>query len=469
MRSTKIICTLGPAVDTEEAMEKLIAGGMNAARFNFSHGSHESQLETYQRLCRAREKLNRPVAAILDTKGPEIRLRDFAEGKIELHAGDEFTLTGRELMGDAHIVSITHTTLAEEVSVGSRILIDDGLVELTVLSVDGLDIRCTVVNGGELSDHKSMNLPDVHISLPAITEKDEADLRFAAEQGFDWIAASFIRSRADVEQLKAVLRKYGGESIRVMAKIENREGVEHLDEILDAVDGVMVARGDMGVEIPAAEVPIVQKRMVAAAREKGRTVVIATQMLDSMIRNPRPTRAEVSDVANAIFEGADCVMLSGETASGSYPFAALQTMVETIERAEESLDGWARFRTLQVEEHPAVDDAIAHSCCTTAMDLSAAAIVTMTRSGHTARNISRYRPGCPILALTPSEQVCRQLAICRSVEPIRSKEADTTDELIALTLSAALDYAEPGSNVVITAGIPLGRAAHTNLIHAATL
>ena len=469
MRSTKIICTLGPAVDTEEAMEKLIAGGMNAARFNFSHGSHESQLETYQRLCRAREKLNRPVAAILDTKGPEIRLRDFAEGKIELHAGDEFTLTGRSLMGDAHVVSITHTTLAEEVSVGSRILIDDGLVELTVLSVDGLDIRCTVVNGGELSDHKSMNLPDVHISLPAITEKDEADLRFAAEQGFDWIAASFIRSRADVEQLKAVLRKYGGESIRVMAKIENREGVEHLDEILDAVDGVMVARGDMGVEIPAAEVPIVQKRMVAAAREKGRTVVIATQMLDSMIRNPRPTRAEVSDVANAIFEGADCVMLSGETASGSYPFAALQTMVETIERAEESLDGWARFRTLQVEEHPAVDDAIAHSCCTTAMDLSAAAIVTMTRSGHTARNISRYRPGCPILALTPSEQVCRQLAICRSVEPIRSKEADTTDELIALTLSAALNYADVGSSVVITAGIPLGHAAHTNLIHAAVL
>ena len=469
MRSTKIICTLGPAVDTEEAMEKLISGGMNAARFNFSHGSHESQLATYQRLCRAREKLNRPVAAILDTKGPEIRLKDFADGRVTLQAGDEFTLTGRPLLGDAHIVSITHATLAEEVRVGSRILIDDGLVELRVESTEGLDIRCTVVNGGELSDHKSMNLPDVHISLPAITEKDEADLRFAAQQGFDWIAASFIRSRSDVEQLKAVLKKHGGESIRIMAKIENREGVEHLDEILDAVDGVMVARGDLGVEIPAAEVPIVQKRMVAAAREKGKTVVIATQMLDSMIRNPRPTRAEVSDVANAIFEGTDCVMLSGETASGSYPFAALQTMVETIECAEASLDGWERFRTLRVDGHPAVDDAIAHSCCTTAMDLSAAAIVTMTRSGHTARNISRYRPGCLVLALTPSEQVCRQLAICRSVEPVRSKEADTTDELIALTLSAALDYAEVGSSVVITAGIPLGRAAHTNLIHAAVL
>ena len=469
MRSTKIICTLGPAVDTEEAMEKLILGGMNAARFNFSHGSHESQLETYQRLCRARERLNRPVAAILDTKGPEIRVKDFAEGKITLSAGDEFTLTGRELAGDRHIVSITHTTLAEEVRVGSRILIDDGLIELRVLAVEGLDIRCTVLNGGELSNHKSMNLPDVHISLPAITEKDEADLRFAAEQGFDWIAASFIRSKEDVAQLKAVLHKHGGESIRIMAKIENREGVEHLDEILDAVDGVMVARGDLGVEIPAAEVPVVQKRMVSAARRKGKTVVIATQMLDSMIRNPRPTRAEVSDVANAIFEGADCVMLSGETASGSYPFAALQAMVDTIECAEQSIDPWQRFRTLRIDGHPAVDDAIAHSCCTTAMDLSAAAIVTMTRSGHTARNISRYRPGCPVLALTPSEQVCRQLAICRSVEPIRSKEADTTDELIALTLSAALNYADVGSSVVITAGIPLGRAAHTNLIHAAVL
>ncbi len=469
MRSTKIICTLGPAVDTEEAMEKLIAGGMNAARFNFSHGSHESQLETYERLCRVRERLNRPVAAILDTKGPEIRLKDFAGGSIELAAGDTFTLTGREIMGDSHAVSITHTVLAHEVKSGDRILVDDGLVELRVESTEDLDIHCTVVNGGALSDHKSMNLPDVHISLPAITEKDEADLAFAAAHGFDWIAASFIRSKEDVDSLKAVLKAHGGESIRIMAKIENREGVDRLEEILDAVDGVMVARGDLGVEIPAAEVPVVQKRMVSLARKKGKTVVIATQMLDSMIRNPRPTRAEVSDVANAIFEGADCVMLSGETASGSYPFGALQAMVDTIECAEASLDPWARFRTMRTEAHPPVDEAISHACCTTAMDLSAAAIVTMTRSGHTARNISRYRPGCPILALTPSEQVRRQLAICRGVTPIRSKEADTTDELIALTLSAALDYAEPGNRVVITAGIPLGRAANTNLIHAATL
>ncbi len=469
MRSTKIICTLGPAVNSDEAMEKLILGGMNAARFNFSHGTHESQLETYSRLCRVRERLGRSVAAILDTKGPEIRVKDFAEGRIELKAGDEFTLTGRDIRGDAHAVSVTYAALAGEVKQGDRILIDDGLIELRVLSVDGQDILCTVINGGALSNHKSINLPGVHISLPAVTEKDERDLAFAAEQGFDWIAASFIRSRSDVEQLRAVLQKHGGESIRIMAKIENREGVEQLDEILDVVDGVMVARGDLGVEIPAAEVPVVQKRMVAAARSRGKVVVIATQMLDSMIRNPRPTRAEVSDVANAIFEGADCVMLSGETASGSYPFAALKTMVDTIEHAEASMAPWERFRTLSADPHPPVDDAIAHACCTTAMDLSAAAIVTMTRSGHTARNISRYRPGCPILALTPSEQVRRQLALLRGVVPIRSKEADTTDELIALTVSAALDYAEPGNAVVITAGIPLGRAAHTNLIHAAVL
>ncbi len=469
MRSTKIICTLGPAVDTEEAMEKLILGGMNAARFNFSHGIHESQLATYERLCRVRSKLQRPVAAILDTKGPEIRIRDFADGSVELCAGDSFVLTSRDIPGNAEAVSVSYAALPSELKAGDRVLIDDGLVELRVEACSETDVRCTVVNGGTLSNHKSINLPGVHVSLPAITEKDAEDLAFAARHGFDWIAASFIRSKGDVEELRRVLAEKGGEGIRIMAKIENREGVDHLDEILDAVDGVMVARGDLGVEIPAAEVPVVQKHMVRAARKKGKTVVIATQMLDSMIRNPRPTRAEVSDVANAIFEGADCVMLSGETASGAYPFAALAAMGETIDRAEESLDSWESFRASHVESAPPVDDAIAHACCTTAMDLSAACIVTMTRSGHTARLISRFRPGCPILALTPSEQVCRQLAICRGVCSLRSKEADTTDELIALTLSAALNYAEPGSSVVITAGIPLGRAAHTNLIHAATL
>ncbi len=469
MRSTKIICTLGPAVDSEEAMEKLIALGMNGARFNFSHGTHESQRATFERLCRAREKLHAPVAAILDTKGPEIRVRDFAGGRTELKAGDEFILTGQELLGDAHRVTVSYAALASEVKSGDRILIDDGLIELRVLDTKDADVRCTVVNGGPLSDHKSINLPGVHISLPAITEQDERDLRFAAEMGFDWVAASFIRSKEDVAALRAVLADCGGEKIRVMAKIENREGVENLEEILDAVDGVMVARGDLGVEIPAAEVPVVQKRMVAAARRKGKTVVIATQMLDSMIRNPRPTRAEVSDVANAIFEGADCVMLSGETASGSYPFEALKAMTDTIACAEESLDPWAAFLKRKIEGNSPVDDAIAHACCATALSLSAAAIVTMTRSGHTGRHISRCRPGCPILALTPSEQVQRQLALTWGIVPLRSKEAETTDELIALTLSAALDYFEPGSGVVITAGIPLGSAVHTNLIHAAVL
>lgn len=466
MRSTKIICTLGPAVDTEEAMEKLILGGMNAARFNFSHGTHESQLASYERLCRVRTRLRQNVATILDTKGPEIRICDFAQGKVSLCEGATFTLTTRSIPGDERAVSVSYHALPAELSTGDRVLIDDGLVELRVEECSETDVRCTVINGGVLSNRKSINLPGVSISLPAITEKDAQDLAFAAQHGFDWIAASFIRSKKDVEELRQVLREHGGEGIRIMAKIENREGVDKLDEILDVVDGVMVARGDLGVEIPAEQVPVVQKNMVRAARKKGKIVVIATQMLDSMIRNPRPTRAEVSDVANAIFEGADCVMLSGETASGAYPFAALATMVETIRCAEESMDGWARFRATHVDAHPSIDDAIAHACCTTAMDLSAAAIVAMTRSGHTARIIARFRPGCPILALTPSEQVCRQLAICRGVVPLRSKEAETTDELIALTISAALEYAEPGSHAVITAGIPLGRASHTNLIHA---
>ena len=468
MRRTKIICTLGPAVDSEEAMKKLILSGMNGARFNFSHGTHESQLATLERLNRARAELGIPVAAILDTKGPEIRVRNFENGKVTLTEGAEFTLTVEDCLGTAERASVTYPHLAEELDAGGRILLDDGLIELRVERCQGPEVHCRVITGGVLSNHKSINIPDGHISLPAVTEQDERDLAFAAEHGFDWVAASFIRSAADLEEIRAVLRRHGGEGIRLMAKIENREGIEHLDEILDSADAVMVARGDLGVEIPAAEVPVHQKRMVAGAVRRGKVVVIATQMLDSMIRNPRPTRAEVSDVANAIFEGASCVMLSGETASGAYPFEALRTMVEAVEEAENSLVPWERFRGLHDFGHDSINEAITHACCTTAMDLSAEAILTMTRSGHTARMVARFRPGCPIVALTPDERVARQLAIVWGVLPAVAGDAASTDEVFARSVEKAkeLGVLRAGDTAVITAGVPLGRVGSTNLIHA---
>ena len=468
MRRTKIICTLGPAVDSEEAMKKLILSGMNGARFNFSHGTHESQLATLERLNRARAELGIPVAAILDTKGPEIRVRNFENGKVTLTEGAEFTLTGEDCLGTAERASVTYPHLAEELDAGGRILLDDGLIELRVERCQGPEVHCRVITGGVLSNHKSINIPDGHISLPAVTEQDERDLAFAAEHGFDWVAASFIRSAADLEEIRAVLRRHGGEGIRLMAKIENREGIEHLDEILDSADAVMVARGDLGVEIPAAEVPVHQKKMVAGAVRRGKVVVIATQMLDSMIRNPRPTRAEVSDVANAIFEGASCVMLSGETASGAYPFEALRTMVEAVEAAENSLVPWERFRGLHDFGHDSINEAITHACWTTAMDLSAEAILTMTRSGHTARMVARFRPGCPIVALTPDERVARQLAIVWGVLPAVAGDAASTDEVFARSVEKAkeLGVLRAGDTAVITAGVPLGRVGSTNLIHA---
>lgn len=468
MRNTKILCTLGPAVDSEEGIRALILGGMNGARFNFSHGTHESQLATFRRFQKVRAELGIPVAAVLDTKGPEIRVKSFTGGAAELQAGTSFTLTSREIEGNASGVSVTYEKLAQELHGGERVLIDDGLVELRVERIEGQDVICTVINGGRLSDHKSINLPDTHIHLPAVTEKDRSDLRFAAQHGFDYIAASFIRSAGDVAAVRAVLEENGASGIRIIAKVENREGVEHLDEILNAADGVMVARGDLGVEIPACEVPVVQKEMVRRAVRRGKPVIIATQMLDSMIRNPRPTRAEISDVANAIFDDASCVMLSGETASGKYPLEALRTMVETVEAAEASLDRWARLGREQGEENDSINEAITHACCTTAKDLRAAAILTVTKTGHTARMISRFRPGCPILALTPDERVQRQLALSWGVEPIRVKEAGSTDELLRNSVERVRECGcvNDGDTVVITAGIPIGGTGSTNLIKA---
>ncbi len=468
MRRTKIICTLGPAVDSEQAMRRLILAGMNAARFNFSHGTHESHLALLNKLKRVRDELGRPVATILDTKGPEIRIRTFAAGPVTLKQGDSFTLTTEDVPGDEKRVSVTYGRLHEELSPGCRVLIDDGLVELVVSEVEGPEIRCTVETGGALSSNKSINIPDVAIPLPSLTERDEQDIKFAVEQDFDFIAASFVRKALDVEDIRAVLKKYGGEDIRIIAKIENREGVNNLDEIIAASDGVMVARGDLGVEIPAHEVPVLQKEMIAKTVGQGKTVIIATQMLDSMIRNPRPTRAEVSDVANAVYDGASCVMLSGETASGKYPLEALETMVKTIAAAEASINYWGRFQKTGAPSTSTIGDAITHTCCLTAMDLDAKAILAATSSGTTARMIARFKPACPIAALTMTERVRRQLAIVWGVHPYLYGMVDSTDRLFSLAVECARKegVVRPGDTVVITAGLPIGQSGSTNLIKA---
>ena len=469
MRKTKIICTLGPAVDDEDLLRALIRTGMNAARFNFSHGTHAEQLARLNMFKKVRDAMGAPVATILDTKGPEIRIKTFADGPITLKQGDAFTLTTQDVPGDASRVSVTYANLHNEVGPGCRILVDDGLIELRVQKVQGQEILCEVENGGPLSSNKSINIPDVHIHLPSLTDKDREDLKFAVDNDFDFIAASFVRKASDVEDIRAELHKHGGDNIRIIAKIENREGVENLEGIIAASDGIMVARGDLGVEIPAYEVPILQKKMIKEGTRAGLPVITATQMLDSMIRNPRPTRAEVSDVANAVFDGTSCVMLSGETASGKYPIEALATMVDTVVAAEDSIDYWGRFRERSLlPKISNISDAITHTCCLTAMDLKASAILAPTKSGYTAKVISRFRPACPIVALCQSESTRRQLAVSWGVHPYLSGEVDSTDRMFSLAVDVARKEraVQPGETVVITAGVPLGKSGTTNLIKA---
>ena len=469
LRKTKIICTLGPAVDNEDMIRALIRTGMNAARFNFSHGSHEEHLNRLNLLKSVRDSMGRPVAAILDTKGPEIRIRSFETKSISLEAGDSFTLTTREVQGNGSLVSVTYPELHKEVSVGQEILIDDGLVALKVEEINGQDIRCVVENGGALSANKSINIPGVHIHLPALTEKDVSDIRFGVENDFDFIAASFVRRAADVQAVREVLDRFGGQEVRIIAKIENQEGVDNIDEILEAADGIMVARGDLGVEIPAAKVPILQKQIIRKGLQAGKPVITATQMLDSMIRNPRPTRAEVSDVANAVFDGTSCVMLSGETAGGKYPLEALTAMVNIVEEAEQSIHYWRQFEKRRVIPASNINDAITHTCCLTAKDLEAKAILAATNSGRTARMICRFRPACPVAALTMHEKVRRQLAICWGVIPFLTGEVTSTDRIFSLSAEVALKerLGQNGDTVVITAGVPLGKSGSTNLIKAA--
>ena len=404
MRKTKIICTLGPSTADDDILRQLMIEGMNVARFNFSHGDHAQHKRNMERIVRLRTELNLPVATLLDTKGPEIRVKDFKNGKIELKAGQTFTLTTDEVEGDENMVSITYKNLVNDVKPGNTILIDDGLIEMTVEQVSENRIVCHVINGGPVSNHKGVNVPRVNLSMPYISETDRADIIFGIENDFDFIAASFVRTADDVLEIRKILDEHHCDNINIIAKIENMQGVENIDEIIRVSDGIMVARGDMGVEIPLEDVPVIQKMIIKKVYNADKQVVTATQMLDSMIKNPRPTRAEATDVANAIYDGTSAIMLSGETAAGKYPVEALHTMIKIAERAEEDIDYTKRFYNRDNVLNPDITSAISHATCTTAIDLGAAAIVTVTKSGKTARMISKYRPKCPIIGCSPVEK-----------------------------------------------------------------
>lgn len=466
MRKTKIVCTMGPATDREEVLLSLIESGMNVARFNFSHGSHEEHKKRMDMLKKLRRQCDKPVAILLDTKGPEIRTGVFEDGKVVLEPGKTFTLTCRDVMGNAERVSVTYPGLYKDEKPGSRILIDDGLVELVVREVKGEDIICEVVNGGVVSDHKGINVPNVHINLPYMSERDKEDILFGIEQGVDFVAASFTRTADDVRQIRTLLDENGGEDINIIAKIENAEGVEKIDEIIAAADGIMIARGDMGVEVPDEDVPVIQKMIIKKVYEAGKQVITATQMLDSMMKHPRPTRAETADVANAIYDGTSAIMLSGETAAGKYPVESLQTMVRIAERIEQDVDYRKRFFIHDRKANPDITDAICHATCTTAHDLNARAIITVTKSGRSARMISRYRPGCDIIGCAITEKVSRQLNMSWGVTPVLLKEKEEVFELFDYATEACLErgLVEKGDVAVFTSGVPIGISGTTNMI-----
>ena len=465
MRKTKIICTLGPATDDEKVLRSLIEEGMNVARFNFSHGSHEEQLGRLKMLRKLRTELKKPVAALLDTKGPEIRLKDFEGGRTELVAGQTFTLTTEDMLGNAEKASITYKNLKNDVKEGMSILIDDGLIEMHVEKIEGEDIICTVINGGPVSNHKGVNVPGAILSMPYISDKDRADIEFGIKMGFDFIACSFARTKEDILQVREILDAHRSD-IQIIAKIENMQGIENLEEILSVSDGIMVARGDMGVEIPLEEVPVLQKRMIKKAVEQGKHVITATQMLESMIKNPRPTRAEATDIANAIFDGTSAIMLSGETAAGAYPVEAVKTMARIAQTTEENIDYRSRMNKLGLPENPDTTTAISYAACTTAMDLHAAAIIPITMSGFTAAMVAKYKPSCKIIGCTVSQRVSKQLNMLWGVQPLLIKEAEDAEDLFADAVkeAKAAGMVKVGDIVIITAGVPLGICGRTNMI-----
>lgn len=465
IKKTKIVCTLGPASENEETLRELIKNGLNVCRLNFSHGSHEEHKGRMDLVKKLREELNMPTAILLDTKGPEIRTGKFDVPEVFLEEGQTFTITMKDVIGDKERCTVSYKGLANDVKPGDTILIDDGLVGLTVKEVNNDDIVCEVQNSGIVKNHKGVNVPGVKVNLPAITEKDRSDIEFGIEQGIDFIAASFVRKVSDVLAIREILEENNAEHIKIISKIENQEGVENLDEILQVSDGLMVARGDLGVEVPTEEMPIIQKDMIRKCNELGKPVITATQMLDSMIRNPRPTRAEVTDVANAIYDGTDAIMLSGETAAGKYPVEAVKVMASIAKRIEETLNYEEILKERNLKGST-VTDAISYATCTTAVELNASAIVSSTSSGYTARMVSKFRPKTPIIAATDSDRTRRQLALSWGVYSVHSSKAENTDEVIEYSINASKEseYINQGELVVVTAGVPVGESGTTNLI-----
>ena len=463
---TKIVCTLGPSTENDAVLRELIRSGMNVARLNFSHGTHETHLQNINRIKKMRGELKLPIAIMLDTKGPEIRLETFENGKVELKKGQTFTLMTQSVVGNAERASITYPELPRDIHEGTTILIDDGLVGMTVRGLTDTEITCEVNTDGTVSDRKSVNVPDADLSMPYISPKDRDDIVFGIHHGVDFVAASFTRSADDILEVRKIFSQEGRSNISIIAKIENMQGVQNIDEILRVSDGIMVARGDLGVEIPLEQVPVIQKMLIHKAYSSGKQVITATQMLDSMMKNPRPTRAEATDVANAIYDGTSAIMLSGETAAGLYPVEAVKTMARIAMCAERDINYQKRFKERAAELTPDVTNAISHATCTSAQDLGAAAILTVTKGGRTARMISKYRPSCPIICCTTDETVCRQLNLSWGVIPLVIEEATNTDDLFERAVQAGEEAGllHDGELVVMTAGVPLGISGTTNLM-----
>ena len=466
MKKTKIICTIGPAVDEEAVLEKLILAGMDVARINFSHGNYQDQESRIETVKKVREKVGRPVALMLDTKGPEIRIGKFKDGEIELKEGEIFTLVTEEILGDKEKVCITYKNLCNEVNVGTMILINDGLIKVEVVEIQGTDIKCKVIDGGALTNTKSINIPGMYINLPSPTEKDIEDIKFGITAGFDYIAASFIRTPQDVLNIRKILEENNGAHIKIISKIENRQGIDNFDEILEVSDGIMVARGDLGVEIPMEEVPIRQKEFISKCNKAGKTVIIATQMLESMIHSPRPTRAEVSDVANAVYDMTSCIMLSGESAMGEYPVECVQTMVRICEAIEGSLKYWKRFKNKEREcDNEDYEYNLNYSTCSTAMDLCAKAIFAYTDTGRTAKMLAGFMPQCPIYVITANKEVCKQLSMIWNANAILVDAKESIDDMIdeGIKIAKEKKYIESGDIVVIAGGASILAGQHAEL------
>lgn len=472
LKKTKIVCTIGPASRDADTMREMLEAGMNVARLNFSHGTHEEHRKTIETFRRVRDEQDRPAAILLDTKGPEIRLGDFENGSEILEEGDEFTLTSEECPGTKERVSTTYKALPSQVSLGTSILIDDGRVRLRVAGTTEDEVRCIVVNGGKVSNRKGVNIPNQSLDLEYISEADRQDILFGIEMDVDYVAASFVRSGADVKVLRSLLNENGGDRIKIISKIENTEGIENFKEILALSDGIMIARGDMGVEVDFEKLPGIQKKFIKECCKAGKTVITATQMLESMTHSPAPTRAEITDVANAVFDGTSAVMLSGESAAGDYPVETVKAMAKIVSQAEEDAEEVNQYKFLEVETNDRdVSNAMGHAACTTAHDIKASAIVAITTSGYTAEMMAKYKPVEPIIAATPDSKTYHQQALTRGVYPVLTQRSSNWNDLMEKAIEGVerMKFVKKGDCIVLSAGMPLQVPGTTNLIRVKTI